>query len=122
MTCRFYKEVAYMYLNRVSWASLVAQLVKNLPEMQKTPIQFLGWEDTVEKGQATHSSILGLPWCGSDGKESSCLSGDLSSIPGLGRSPEGSHGNPFQYSCLENPMDREPGGLQPMGSQRVGHG
>ena len=31
---------------------------------------------------------------------------DLCSIPGLGRSPEGGHGSPFQYSCLENPMDR----------------
>ena len=39
---------------------------------------------------------------GSDGKES----GDLGSILGLGRSPGGGHGNPFQYSCLENPMDR----------------
>ena len=50
MTCRFYKEVAYMYLHRVSWASLVAQPVKNLPEMQKTSVQFLGWEDILEKG------------------------------------------------------------------------
>ena len=39
-------------------ASLVAQLVKNLPEMQATPIQFLGWEDPLEQGMATHSSIL----------------------------------------------------------------
>ena len=31
---------------------------------------------------------------------------DVDSVPGLGRSPEGGHGNPFQYSCLENPMDR----------------
>ena len=43
-------------------ASLVVQLVKNLPAMQKTPIQFLGWEDAQEKGMATHSSTLGLPW------------------------------------------------------------
>ena len=42
-------------------ASLVAQLVKNLPAMQETLIRFLGWEDLLEKGQATHSSILGLP-------------------------------------------------------------
>ena len=42
---------------------------------------------------------------GSDGKESSCNAGDLGSIPGLGKSPEGGHGNPLQYSCLENPMD-----------------
>ena len=47
--------------------------------------------------------------------------GDKGSIPGSGRSPAGGHGNPVQYSCLENPMDREPGGLQSTGSQRVGH-
>ena len=35
---------------------------KNLPAMQETLVQFLGWEDPLEKGQATHSSILGLPW------------------------------------------------------------
>ena len=40
---------------------------------------------------------------GSDGKESACNSGDLGSNPGLGRSPGGGHGNPLQYSCLENP-------------------
>ena len=39
----------------------------------------------------------------SDGKESSCNAGDLGLIPGLGRSPGGGHGNPLQYSCLENP-------------------
>ena len=38
----------------------------------------------------------------SDGKESTCSVGDLGSIPGLGRSPEGGHGNPLQYSGLEN--------------------
>ena len=43
------------------WASLVAQLVKNLPAMQETLVQFLGQENPLEKGQATHSSILGLP-------------------------------------------------------------
>ena len=40
---------------------------------------------------------------GSDGKGSACIVGDLGSIPGLGRSPGGGHGNPLQYSCLENP-------------------
>ena len=48
---------------------------------------------------------MGFPG-GSDGKESACNVGDLGSIPGLGRSPGGEHGNPLQYSCLENPMDR----------------
>ena len=38
-----------------------------------------------------------------DGKESACKAGDLGLIPGLGRSPGGGHGNPLQYSYLENP-------------------
>ena len=45
---------------------------------------------------------LGFPG-GSDGKEPACDAGDLGSIPGLGKSPGGGHGNPLQYSCLENP-------------------
>ena len=43
---------------------------------------------------------------GSDGKESACNAGDPGSIPESGRSPGEGNGNPFQYSCLENPMDR----------------
>ena len=59
----------------------MAQTVKNLPAMQETQVQFLGWEDPLEKGMATHSSILAwkFPWI------------------------------------------EEPGSLQSMGSQRVGH-
>ena len=46
------------------WASLVAQTVKNLPEMQKTQVLFLDWEDPLEKEVASHSSILAweIPW------------------------------------------------------------
>ena len=40
------------------WASLVAQMVKNLPAVWKTWVRFLGWEDPLEEGMATHSSIL----------------------------------------------------------------
>jgi len=43
---------------------------------------------------------------GSDSKESACSAGDLGLIPGLGRSPGVGNGNPLQYSCLENSMDR----------------
>ena len=43
---------------------------------------------------------------GSDGKASAYNAGDQGSIPGLGRSPGEGNGNPLQYSCLENPMDR----------------
>ena len=42
----------------ISWASLVAQLVKNLSAMQETWVRTLGWEDTLEKEKATHSGIL----------------------------------------------------------------
>ena len=46
------------------WASLVAQLVKNLLAIRETWVQLLGWEDPLEKGKATHSSILAwrIPW------------------------------------------------------------
>ena len=52
------------YPLQYSWASLVALLVKNLPAMWETWDQFLGWEDPLEKGTATHSSILAwrIPW------------------------------------------------------------
>ena len=52
---------------------------------------------------------------GSDGKASADNAGDLGSIPGSGRSPGEGNGNPRQYSCLENPMDRE-------AWQATGHG
>ena len=63
------------------WASLVAQSVKNLPAVQETRVQFLGWEDPLEKEMATHSSIFAwkISWT------------------------------------------QEPGGLQSLGLQRVGH-
>ena len=49
--------------------------------------------------------VLGFPG-GSDGKAPACNVGDPGSIPGSGRSPGEGNGNPLQYSCLENPMDR----------------
>ena len=58
---------------------------------------------------------------GSDSKEFDCKAGNLSSIPGLGRSSGEGNGNPLQYSCLENSMDRGAWWLQSMGSQRIGH-
>ena len=52
------------YPLQYSCASLVAQLVKNPPAMQETWVRSLGWEDLLEKGEATHSSILAwkIPW------------------------------------------------------------
>ena len=65
-------------------------------------------------------NIYGLPqWL--SGKESACNAGDTGdagSIPGSGRYPGGGNGNPFQYSCLENPMDSETSEVQSRGSQR----
>ena len=160
------------------WASLIAQVAKNPPAMQETLVWFLGWEDPLEKGQATHSSIFGFllclscwrfclqcrrpkfdPWVGkicwrrerpptsvfwprechgpyspwglkeSDttecfytgflggggGKESvnAGLTGGVGSIPRWGRSAGRGNGSPFQYSCLENPMDRSLAGRSP---------
>ena len=53
-------------------ASLVAQMIKNLPAMRETQVQSLGWEDPLEKGMATHSSILawGIPWTEDPGRSS----------------------------------------------------
>ena len=66
-------------------------------------------------------TIAGFPG-GSVDKESTRNAGDtgdVGSIPVLGRSSGGGHGNPLQYSCLENSMDGGPGGVQSLGSQRV---
>ena len=61
---------------------------------------------------------------GSVGKELACNAEDtrdMGSVPGLGRSPGGGHSNPVQYSCLENPMDREAWQATVHRSQRVRH-
>ena len=54
------------YPLQYSWASLVAQLVKNLPAMRETWVRSLGWEDLLETGMSTHSSNLAwnIPWTG----------------------------------------------------------
>ena len=61
---------------------------------------------------------MGFPG-GSEVKASACNEGDLGSVPRLGRSPGEGNANPLQYSCLENPMDEEPGGLLSTGLQRI---
>ena len=70
-----------------------------------------------------HRVVIGLLWWLSS-KEPACsagVAGDAVSIPGLGRPPGGGHGNPLQYSCLENPMDRGAWQATGIGSQRVGY-
>ena len=63
---------------------------------------------------------MGFPGV-SDGNESTCNAGDLLSIPGSGRSPGEGNGNPLQYSCLENLMDRGAWQATVNGVSRVGH-
>ena len=58
------------------------------------------------QGRGWANRILSSASLVTHGKESACSAGDLGMIPGLGRSPGRGHVNPFQYSCLENPMDR----------------
>ena len=69
---------------------------------------FNSWGQRIENGGTEHFHYLlsNFPG-GSDCKEFACNAGDLSYIPGSGRSPGDSNGNPLQYSCLENSMDRE---------------
>ena len=67
-------------------------------------------------GAGKTGQLMGFPYS-SVGKESACNAGDLGLIPGSGRSPGEGNGNPLEYSCLENFMTEEPGGLQTMGLQ-----
>ena len=62
VACLFYAQLFVSPHLLPIRASLIAQLVKNSPAMQETPVQFLGWEDPLEKGQAAHSIIHRLPW------------------------------------------------------------
>jgi len=85
--------------------------------MQCRRPQFNSWIRKISwrRDRLTPPIFLGLP-CGSDSKESACNAGDPSSIPRLGRPPGGGHGNPLQYSCLENPHgQRSLAGYSPWG-------
>ena len=89
-----------------SAASLVAQLAKSLPAKQETPVPFLGWKICWRRDRLPTPVFLGFLG-GSDGKESVHNARELGLILGLGRSPGEGKGYPLQYSCLENPQDRE---------------
>ena len=101
-------------------ASLVAQLVKNLPAMQETLVWFLVKKIFWRRDRLPTPVFLDFPG-GSDGKEPACSAGDLGLIPRLGRTPGEGHGNPLQYSCLENPQWTEEPGGQSWQSQRARH-
>ena len=81
---------------------------------------FTTWDSTFLSGLCLNVTSSEKPG-DSDGKESACNARYLGLIPGLGRSPREGNGNLLQYSWLENLWTEEPGGLQFMGSQRVGH-
>ena len=87
------------------WASLVAQLVNNLSAVQEILVRFLGRAVSWRRHRLPIPVFLGFPGS-SDSKESACNVRDLSSIPELGRFPGGGHGNPLEYSCLENPHEQ----------------
>ena len=90
----------YIYI-----ASWVTQLVMNPATMQETPVRFLGLKDRPGEG-------IGYPLQYSWASLVAQMVKDLPAMretgfdPWVGRSPGGGHGNPLQYSCLENPMDR----------------
>jgi len=94
----------------IQWLHSLGEMFGTIQGIWGLPWQLRGRESTCNAGDP--GSIPGSPVFlsfpgGSDGKESFHNEGDLDSIPGLGRSPEVGHGSPLQYSCLENPMDRE---------------
>ena len=88
------------------------------------------------RDQTRVSYLLHLKWCslplappvkpylnpgGSDGEESACSVGDLGLIPGSGKFPGEGNGNPFQYSCLGNPMNRDLVGYSTWSCKRIRH-
>ena len=86
-------------------SSLVAQLVKNPSAMQESQLDPWVRKISWRKDRLPTPVFLGFS-DSSDSKESTCNVGNLGSSPGLGRSPVEEDGNPLQYSCLENSMDR----------------
>ena len=76
------------------------------------------YDNTKETGMGVSKGTVGLPH-GSDHKESACNARNPGSIPGLGRSLGGGHGNPPQYSCLENPMERSLAVYSPWGDTEL---
>ena len=99
---------------RTDWFDLLA-----LQETLKSLLQHRNLKASIIQCSAFFMVHLSHPLGflgGLDGKESACIAGDLGLIPGLGRFPGRGHGNPFQYSCLENPHEqRSLAGYSPWG-------
>ena len=101
------------------YMNIQSRIMHNSQKVKTTLIPINWWLD--KQTMLYLYNGMGFPG-GSVGEESTCNAGDLGSIPRLGRSSGGGHGNPLQYSCLENPHgQRRPGGLQSTGSQGVRH-
>ena len=96
-------------------------MVKNVPAMQETWVQSLCLEDPWRREWLPTPVFLGLPWWLR--WQRICLQYRRPRFdPWFGKIPGEGNGYPLQYSCLKNSMDsQEPGGLQSMGLQRVGH-
>ena len=102
---------------RTDWFDLLA-----LQETLKSLLQHCNLKASIIQCSAFFMVHLSHPLGflgGLDGKESACIAGDLGLIPGLGRFPGRGHGNPFQYSCLENPHEqRSLAGYSPWGHKQ----
>ena len=79
---------------------------------------FISQNNGTDNKNATLRHNSGVPG-GSNGKESTCNAGDMGSVPVLGRFPGGGHGNPLQYSCLENPHGQRNLGYSPWGCKEL---
>ena len=99
MDCTNQAPLSLEFLKQEYWSGLPLPPPGDLPNPEIEP------RSSTLQAASLPSELQGFP-CGSDSKESACNVGDLGSISGLGRSPGEGHGNPFQYSYLENPMDR----------------
>ena len=108
--------------DREAWCTVVHGVAK-IRTWLSTWTTAMTWHSQSPCSFRTHVSQalrMGFPG-GSDCKESACIAEDPGWIPGLGRSPGEGNGYPLQYSCLENSMDEEPGGLQSLSLRRVIH-
>ena len=101
-TCQYRRHGFYLWLGKISWRR----------KRQSTPVFLPG------KLHGQRSLAKGFP---QDSQESACNAGDLGLIDGLGRSSGEGNGNPFHYSCLENPMDRGAWQATGHGVTRVEH-
>ena len=100
----FIQWVLFSYSLSKHWASLIAQLVKNLPAMRETPFQFLGREDSLEKGEGIGYSLQ-YSWASLVAQLVKNLPAMWETIPGLERSSGEGNGYPLQSSGLENSVD-----------------